>query len=556
MSLIPPYGGELVDLMAEGERREALLRSAAVLPALTLNSRQLCDLEQLLNGALSPLRGYMGRADFDRVLTEMQLVDGTFWPLPVALDIGPGQASSLQPGNRIALCDSAANRLAVLTVSDIWKADREREAHQIHDKEQTAEGVRIDLAQLGSHYAGGLLEGLALPSHEDFSALRLTPAMARESFKRYGHNRVIAFQPCNVMHRAQYEFTRHCSEENDAALMIQAITGEEATPDFFTRIRCLQALMPHYPKHAAWLGLLPLVSRQAGIREVLWRAIVARNHGCSHFIIGGDAGMGDIRRGSDALVPGRIQPLAEHFATIGVEPITFPRMVYVPELEQYMPEEYLLVGQSAFSLSAHELQQRIAEGREEIPKWASFPEVVKELQIRHPKKSRRGFALFISGLTGEGLAELSQALERKLMELTGRPVTLLDGLLSGDLADSGDDRDRIARLAGFVAAEIIRHGGIAVCTLDSPCRETCQAARRRVEPFGGFFEIHVSSGLEADKTRGSKGVYTKARSGQKVAAAENRYHPDLKIAAGATHIADSVDEVIHLLRVEGYLDVA
>lgn len=561
MSPISPYCGKLTGLMAEGAHLAERLREAATLPVLTLNRRQLCDLELLLNGALSPLQGFMERADFDRVLAEMRLADGTFWPLPIVLDVSVEQAAGLQPGSRIALCDSSGNRLAILAVSDVWAADRALEARQLYGSDQPGTDF---LDQQGTHYAGGRLEGLSLPRHGDFAALRLTPAAARENFIQHSHSRVIAFQPCHVMHRAQFEFTRHCAGENAAGLLIQAIAGEYPDPDYFTRIRCLQALLPRYPENTAQLGLLPLASRQAGVREVLWQAIVARNYGCSHFIIGGDAGAGEIRRGSDALAPARIQPLAEHFATIGVEAITFPRMVYVPELEQYLPEEYLPPGQTALSMSASELQQRILDGREAIPEWASFPEVVAELHKRHPPRIRRGLTAFFTGLSGSGKTALAQALEQKLMELSGRPVTLLDGakvhsLLSGGLASSKTDRDLNTRRIGFVAAEITRHGGIALCAPPAPCREARQAVRDMIEPLGGFFEVHVSMPLETGAAHDPKGLYTRARAGiiHEPSGADAHYEAphaaEVSIDTGAAHVAEAVERIIDHIRAEGYL---
>ncbi|MDP3686739.1 MAG: adenylyl-sulfate kinase, partial [Sulfurimicrobium sp.] len=529
-----------------------------------LNMRQLCDLELLLSGALSPLQGFMERADFDRVGAEMLLANGTFWPLPIVLDIGAVQAMAMQPGTRIALCDASGEKLAILAVSDVWAADRALEARQIYGCELPAQAGLDYLDQLGSHYAGGRLEGLSLPRHGDFAALRLTPAMARENFKRLGHSRAIAFQPCHVMNRAQFEFTRHCTEDNDAGLLIQAIAGEASNPDYFTRIRCLQALLPRYPENTAQLGLLPLASRQAGMREVLWKAIVARNHGCSHYIIGGDAGAGEIRRGSDALAPGRVQPLAEHFATIGVEPITFPRMVYVPELEQYMPEEYLPPGQDTQSLSSRELKQRILDGRESIPQWASFPEVVEELQIRHPPRNKRGFTIFFTGLSSAGKATLSLALEAKLMELTGRPVTLLAGdmahtLLASGPANSRTGRNLNIRRIGFVAAEITRQGGIAICAPIAPYRETRQAVRDMIEPLGGFFEVHVSMPLGICETRDAKGLYTRSRAGiikdvtDISAPYETPHAPEVSINTGNLHVAEAMERIVSRLRADGYL---
>ncbi len=561
MSLISPYGGKLANPMAEGARLEELLREAATLPGLALNTRQLCDLELLLNGALSPLQGYLGRADAERVVAEMRLADGTFWPLPIVLDIGAEQAMKLQAGARIALSDAAGNRLAILTVSDVWAADKALEARQLYGSGQPGTAY---LDQLGTHYAGGRLEGLSLPRHGDFSALRLTPAGAREYFVRLGQQRVIAFQPCHVMHRAQFEFTRHCAEENAAGLLIQAIADEEPDADDFTRIRCLQALLPRYPANTARLGLLPLTSRLAGLREALLKAIVARNYGCSHFIIGGDAGAGELRRGSDALLPARVRPLAEHFATIGVEAITFPRMLYVPELGQYLPQEYLPPGQAALSMPASELQQRILDGREAIPEWASFPEVVAELRKRHPPRIRRGFTVFFTGLSGAGKTTLSQALHLKIMELSGRPVTLLDGdvvrtLLSSGLSYSKADRDLNIRRIAFVAAEITRQGGIAICAPIAPYRATRQEARDMIAPLGGFLEVHVSTPLEICEARDPKGLYAKARAGivkeftGVSAPYETPHAPEVSINTGKLHVAEGVEQIVSALQTEGYL---
>ncbi|PWB55624.1 MAG: adenylyl-sulfate kinase [Nitrosomonadales bacterium] len=548
-ALISPYGGTLVNLMAAGAQREALLHEAAALPALILNARQLCDLELLLNGALSPLRGFMGEADFNGVVSDMRLADGTFWPLPIVLDV----AEPLNSGSRVALKEAGGTLLAILSVSACWQPDL------------AGDPGAAFLPGPGGYLAGGTLEGLNLPPHADFAALRLTPAATRENFMRQGRSRVIAFQPGHVMHRAQYEFTRHCSEENTAALLIQAIASEEPNPDFFTRIRCLQALLPRYPGNTAQLGLLPLASRQTGVREVLWQAIVARNYGCSHFIIGGDAGAGGIRRGSDALTPERIQPLAGHFATLGIEPLTFPRMLYVLELEQYLPEEYLPPGQATLSMPARELQQRILDGREAIPEWASFPEVVEELEKRQPPRIKRGFTVFFTGLPGAGKTTISHALELKLMELTGRPVTRLDGdvvrtLLSSGLTYSRADRDLNIRRMGFVAAEITRQGGIALCAPIAPYRETRQAVRDMIEPLGGFFEVHVSMPLEAGEARDPKGLYAKARAGliKEFTGVSDPYEaphaPEASINTGILHVAEAVEQIVNRLRSKGYLN--
>nr|WP_173069450.1 bifunctional sulfate adenylyltransferase/adenylylsulfate kinase [Sulfurimicrobium lacus] len=558
--LISPYGGELVNLMAEGARRDALLHEAATLPALTLNPRQLCDLELLLNGALSPLRGYMCRADYQGVVTDMRLADGSFWPMPIVLDV----TETLAPGSRVVLRDSGGSALAVLTVDESWPADKVLEARQVYGTDLADHPGMAFLHSLGSHYAGGLVEGLNLPHRADFTALRLSPGTLRERFARAGRSRVVAFQPHHIMHRAQFEFTRHCAAENDAGLLIQAFADELPEPQYFTRMRCYQALLPYYPAGLAELSLLPLASRPAGVRAVLWQAIVARNYGCSHFIIGGDAGAGEMRRGSDALAPGQILPLAEHFAAIGVEAIVFPRMVYAPDLAQYLPEEYLPAGQASAVLSAQDLRQRLDDGREDIPHWASFPEVVAELHKLRPMRMQRGFTVFFTGLSGAGKTTLSQALDLKLMELTGRPVTLLDGdvvrtLLSSGLSFSKADRDLNIRRMGFIAGEITRHGGITICAPIAPYRETRQAVRDMISEWGGFFEVHVSTSLEVCEARDPKGLYAKARAGiiKEFTGVSDPYeaphNPEVSINTGDVGVEEAVARIVHTLQAAGYL---
>lgn len=558
--LITPFGGKLVNPMTEGAHREALLHEAASLPALTLNPRQLCDLELLLNGALSPLQGFMGRADYESVVADMHLADGRFWPIPIVLDVTEAPAA----GSRVALKDMSGTVLAILSVNDCWQADRALEARQVYGTDQAGHPGVIFLDALGKYYVGGTLQGLNLPSHGDFTALRLTPAATRTQLAQAGHSRVAAFQPHHVMHRAQFDFTRHVAQEYDAGLLIQAIAEEAASPDHFTRMRCYQALLSHYPACTAKLSLLPLCPRPAEVREVLWRAIVARNYGCSHFIVGGDAGPGELRRGCDALTPERVECMAEHFNTIDVEPLFFPRMVHVPELGQYLPEEYLPPGQPTQSLSAQELQQRLCDGREAIPEWASFPEVVAELQKRQPPRAKRGFTVFFTGLSGAGKTTLSKALELKLMELTGRPVTLLDGdvvrtLLSSGLSFSHADRDLNIRRIAFVAAEVTRHGGIAICAPIAPYRETRQAVRDMIEPLGGFFEIHVSTPLEVCEARDPKGLYAKARAGiiKDFTGVSDPYETphsaEVSINTGTTHVDEAIARIVAALRAEAYL---
>ncbi len=525
--LIPPYGGKLTSLMAEGPQRDKLLQETTSLPSLALNQRQLCDLELLLNGALSPLTGFMGHADYARVVSEMRLADGSFWPMPITLDTSQAFAATLSLGSRLALRDENGRPLAILTVSDIWQAEKTLEARQIYGTDHADHPGMVGLAQGGCHYVGGRLEGLTLPGHEDFLSLRLTPAAVRNDFVRRRISRVVAFQPHHVMHRPQFEFTLHTAKENGAGLLIQAMAGEIPNPEHFTRIRCYQALLPHYPSNLAQLSLLPLALRPAGVREVLWRAIIARNYGCSHLIIGGDAGPGEIRRGTDALTPERIQPLAEHFAAIGVEPVTFPRLVYVQALGQYMPQEYLPPDQATLSMSARELRQSIRDGRDEIPAWASFPEVVTELRKHQPLRRERGICMLLSGpLATSGTTTL---LGNRIMELTGRAISFC----------------RNAECAGL-AAEIIKHGGILIChpptTLDHAQQKVL---RKALAPVGGMFVFNLACAAETPEIRPPHGVYTQGRAGG------TEQETSFEIKAAGT--GNAVEQIIHALRSAGYL---
>lgn len=523
---ISPYGGSLITLVAEGPQREELLLEAASLPSLILNPRQLCDLELLLNGALSPLRGFMNRSDYERVVAEMRLSDGTFWPMPITLDTVQAFASTLAPGDRITLRGNDGHALAILTVGAVWKAEKSQEARQVYGTDDADHPGMACLAQGGCHYVGGSVEGLALPRHEDFTGLRLTPRATREALMRQGRHRAVAFQPHHVMHRAQFEFTLHSAEDNNAGLLIQAIDGEQPTPDFFTRIRCYQALLPHYPEGLARLVITPLAPRPAGVREVLWRAIIARNYGCSHFIIGGDAGAGEIRRGTDALAPGRIQPLAEHFATIGVAPLTFPRMVYVPALGQYMPEEYVPPDQASLAMPACELRRRIRDGREEIPAWASFPEVVAELHKRQPMRPHRGMAILLSGSLAT--TEMAAEVGNRIMELTGRAISLCAGPECATLV-----------------IDVVKHGGILVCNHAALHHSEHKGLRKAVGAVGGLFEFHFAPPGADPEIHHPHGAYAHGRAGS--TEEENRQ----EIHAADT--SEALAQVIHALTVAGYL---
>ncbi|MFQ5516212.1 MAG: bifunctional sulfate adenylyltransferase/adenylylsulfate kinase [Acidimicrobiia bacterium] len=520
--LIAPHGGELVDLYA-AEPRPAVLREASRdFHSWDLTARQICDLELLLNGGFSPLGGYMGHGDYESVLADMRLADGTLWPMPITLDADREFAAALGEGDRVALRDPEGVMLAVLTVSDIWEPERDAEAEAVFGSTNPEHpGVAYLNEISGPVYIGGTVEGVQAPVHYDFRPLRLTPAEVRAAFARLGWRKVVAFQTRNPMHRAHVELTLRAAREIEANLLIHPVVGmtKPGDVDHYTRVRAYQAIQRRYPKYTAKLALLPLAMRLGGPREAVWHAIIRKNHGCTHFIVGRDhAGPGSDSAGNPFYGPYDAQEmLQQHTAELGVEMVPFKMMVYVKELDAYQPVDEVDTTHTSMSISGTELRQRLADGRD-IPDWFSFPEVVTELRRTHPPRSRQGFTVFFTGLSGSGKSTIANALLVKLLELGGRPVTLLDGdivrkNLSSELGFSKEHRDLNILRIGFVAAEITKNGGIAICAPIAPYDHTRRQVRQTVAPVGGFHLIHIATPLEVCESRDRKGLYAKARAG-------------------------------------------
>jgi len=520
--LIQPYGGELVELMADTDRAQALKEESRNLKSWDLSPRQLCDLELILNGGFSPLRGFMGRADYERVCSDMRMSDGTLWPMPITLDVPEDLARSLEVGERLALRDPEGVMLAVLTVQERWQPDKRREAESVFgtaNEEHPA--VAYLMRQAHEWYVGGTLEGVQLPEHFDFSALRRTPSEVRTEFAKMGWRKIIAFQTRNPMHRAHYELTMKAVREVEANLLIHPVVGmtKPGDVDHYTRVRCYQALLPHYPKHTAMLSLLPLAMRMGGPREALWHAIIRRNYGCTHLIVGRDhAGPGKDSSGNPFYGPYDAQEiLQKHAEEIGVQMVPFQLMVYVQDRDAYEPVDQVEEGARTASISGTELRERLARGSD-IPAWFTFPEVAEELRKTHPPRTRQGFTVFFTGLSGAGKSTLAKALQVKLLEMGGRPVTLLDGdivrkNLSSELGFSKEHRDINIRRIGFVASEITKNGGIALCAPIAPYDSVRKEVRSLIEPLGGFILVYVSTPIDVCEQRDRKGLYAKARAG-------------------------------------------
>ncbi len=520
--LIEPHGGELVELVAEGEQAEELKNQSKSWPSWDLSARQMCDIELLLNGAFSPLRGFMNRADYESVCTSMRLADSTVWPIPITLAVSEEFAGSLSSGDKVALRDPEGVMLAVLNVEDIWKADKQAEAAGVYGTEDTFhKGVAYLLNDTPDWYIGGEVQGVQLPFHYDSRSLRLSPKGIRREFDRFGWRKVIAFQTRNPMHRAHFELTMRSIREHEANLLLHPAVGmtKPGDIDHYTRVRCYQALLLHYPQHTVYLSLLPLSMRMAGPREALWHAIIRKNYGCTHLIVGRDhAGPGADESGKPFYGPYDAQEiLNEYQEEVGMKMVPFSMLTYVEDKDAYMTEDEIPEGARTLSISGTDLRDRLAKGRE-IPGWFTFPEVARELRKTYPPRHRQGFTIFFTGLSGSGKSTIANAFMAKLLETGGRPVTLLDGdivrkNLSSELGFSKEHRNLNIQRIGFVANEISKNGGIAICAPIAPYDEVRQQVRSLIEQRGGFILVHVSTPLEVCEERDRKGLYAKARAG-------------------------------------------
>jgi len=521
--LIPPHGGELVNLNVDGERAAELKAQSRDFPSWNLTARHIRDLELLLNGGFSPLHGFMTEADYEGVCHNMKLTSGVLWPIPITLDITESFAKALKPGSsKIALRDAEGVMLAVLHVEDVWQPDRKAEAKAVFNTTSPIHpGVNYLLNKENAWYVGGRIEGLQPPSHYDFKNLRLTPAELRIEFARLGWRRVVAFQTRNPMHRAHVELTLRAAKQVEANLLIHPSVGvtKLGDVDYFTRVRCYQLLLAKYPHGTAKLSLLPLAMRLGGPREAIWHALIRKNHGCTHLIVGRDhAGPGKDADGKPFYEPYEAQELfRKHEADIGVSMVPFSMMVYVEDEDKYFPQDEVPKDVHVLHLSGTELRQRLNEGRD-IPAWFTYPEVVQELRRSFPPRHKQGLTVFFTGLSGSGKSTIASVLVTKFLEMGGRPVTLLDGdlvrkHLSSELGFSKEHRDLNIHRIGYVASEITKNGGIAICAPIAPYDSTRKHVRAMIEPLGGFIMVHLSTSVDVCEQRDRKGLYAKARAG-------------------------------------------
>ncbi|MSP13638.1 MAG: bifunctional sulfate adenylyltransferase/adenylylsulfate kinase [Chloroflexi bacterium] len=523
--LIPPYGGRLVDLVVSPERVAALKERAGHLPSVQISERSVCDLELLANGGFSPLDQFMGLEDYRRVLQEMRLAQGHIFPIPVTLPVETGPA--IQLDREIALRNAKNELLAVMTIEEIYGWDLAEEAQEVFGTQDLRHPLVAEMHRWGRLNISGRLQVLELPRRYDFQSLRLTPGQARQRLESYGRGNVVAFQTRNPLHRVHEELTKRAVEEVDGVLLLHPSVGmtRPGDVDHYTRVRTYMALAQrYYDPDRILLSLLPLAMRMAGPREALWHALIRRNYGANHFIVGRDhASPGSDSTGKPFYGPYDAQELVErHTAELGVRVLPFKEFVYLPEDQRYEETSKIPAQTRTASISGTQVREQFLNAGRKLPDWFTRPEVAQILADTYPPRHRQGACIWFTGLSGSGKSTTAEVLTILLLE-HGRQVTVLDGdvvrtHLSKGLGFNKDDRDINIRRIGYVAAEIVRHGGLVIAAAISPYRATRNDVRNMVEgspqTSDRFIEVYMDTPLEVCETRDLKGMYAKARRGE------------------------------------------
>lgn len=549
-NLISPYGGSLVDLRVAAEAREMLKAHASTLPSIQLSSRAVSDLELLTVGGFSPLDRFMGEEDYLSVLDEMRLASGYLFPIPVTLPVPSDVPVHLDA--EIALRDSSNIVLAVMRVEQAYAWDRQAFAEKVFGTQDTRHPLVAEMLRWGEVFLSGPLQVLDLPAHYDFQDLRMTPAQTRARLTSFGHRSVVAFQTRNPLHRVHEELTKLAMEQVGGVLLLHPVVGmtKSGDVDHFTRVRTYKALAErYYDPQRVVLALLPLAMRLAGPREALWHAIIRRNYGANHLIVGRDhAGPGMDSQGRSFYGPSDAQKLLErHSEELGVGVIPFQTLVYLPEQARYEEATSVPEGARTASISGTQVREEYLNNGRQLPDWFTRPEVAEILAESYPPRHKQGLCVWLTGLSGSGKSTTAEILTVLLQE-HGRQVTLLDGdvvrtHLSKGLGFSKEDRDVNIRRIGFVASEIVRHGGAAICAAVSPYRATRNDVRNLVGAEH-YIEVFVDTPLEVCEQRDEKGLYAKARRGeiQGFTGIDDPYEPPRQPEVRLDTVAHSAEE--------------
>ncbi len=518
--LNPPYGGRLVNLLAEGDEREELLARIPELPSIQISQRAVHDLELLATGAFSPLDRFMGKADYERVLREMRLIDGTLWPLPITLTADPEELPPV--GRQVVLRNSLNEPLAIMTLEEVFSWDREKEARLAYGTNDPRHPMVAEMQRWGDVCISGPLKVVNMPKYYDFVDLRLTPAEVRARLEAMGNENVVAFQTRNPLHRVHEELTKRAAAQIGGSLLIHPVVGmtKPGDVDHYTRVRVYKALVEkYYDQDSTLLALLPLAMRMAGPREALLHAIIRRNHGANHFIVGRDhAGPGKDSAGKPFYGPYDAQELLkQHEEELGVKMVPFQWLVYLPDTDEYVEVDKVPEGARTLTISGTQVREEYLAKGKLLPEWFTRPETAQILRQMYPPRHEQGFCVWFTGLSGSGKSATARVLTELLLE-RGKQLTVLDGdvvrtHLSKGLGFSKEDRDTNILRIGFVAGEIVRHRGVVICAAISPYRAARNRARKMVGA-DNFVMVYMDTPLEVCEARDVKGLYAKARRGE------------------------------------------
>ncbi|MDY0362623.1 MAG: bifunctional sulfate adenylyltransferase/adenylylsulfate kinase [Desulforegulaceae bacterium] len=567
-NITSPYKGKLLDLLPDEKTRAKLKKTAGGLVQVALSDRSLLDFELIANGGLSPLGRFMNQKDYEMVLEKMETSDNIFWPVPVCLDIDEKTFETLKNHQQAALTDQEGFQLAVIQIQDLWKPDKAKEALKIFGTDKSSHpGVKYLKNKTKDYYLGGNLEIIELPVNYDFKTFRFTPKELRENFTKSGWQNIAAFQTRHPLHRLQFELCLDIIKEHKKKLLISQTAGETEPEDFdrFTRIRATQKILDKFPTNSTKLNIIPLYLRFAGYKDALLHSIISKNYGCSDFIVGHGHSNPVNKEKSDYFYNSELikKRTLEFSGEIDINIIPVSEMRYV-----YFEEEYKFLDQiedsiQSLSISGEEIRKRIKLGKK-IPSWASFPEVIEEIEKNYPPPSRQGFTVFCTGLPSAGKSTIAKVLYSKFLEIGKRPVTLLDGdivrrNLSKELNFSKEHRNINVERIGFVANEITKNRGIAICAPIAPYAQTREKIRELIEPNGGFIEVFVSTPLDVCEKRDRKGMYEKAKKGliKDFTGIDDPYeiplNPEVTIDTTLFSPEECAQQVIQELTMLGYL---
>ena len=564
------YGNESFTPMLSVEESDSLKKEIAASCTITLTERQLCDLEMILSNAMNPLNGFMSENCYSSVIENMSLDDSLLWSMPITLDVSKEQLDAFGEATKLGLCDTEGFMLATIDVDSVWKADKEKEAKQVYGTTDLSHpGVQYLFNEVKEYYVGGKVNGMQLPTHYDFESLRHTPELLRNEFKKAGWDKVVAFHTSKPMHRIHHEITPDAAKSVGANVLIHPVSGVGKPGDlaYYSRVHCYQAVMKYYPNHLAMLSLIPQAIRMAGPREAIHNMIVRQNYGCSHFIIGPEhASPPGVRSG--------VQRFYERYSA----------QKFVNEFQNKLDIQMLPVEEKGYSVkrnayiscetASKEKEETLAyternfnqalEHGQPVPEWYSYPEVIHELSKVRLSRKQKGLTLFFTGLSGSGKSTLAKLVYARFIEQGDKPVTLLDGdvvrtNLSSELGFSKEHRDINVKRIGYVASEITKNRGVAICAPIAPYESIRASIREMIEEHGSFIEIHVATPLDTCEGRDRKGMYAKARKGiiKNFTGISDPYeiplNPEIKIDTTGKTPVECAQQIMLYLFKEGYI---